>query len=205
MPKEVVDNEISYIEELGVEIKTNTPVKNLEDVFNQGYEAIFLSTGAGISQRMGIPGENASEVIHALDFLRQVNLGVKVELGERVAVIGGGNAAVDAARVAKRLGAKEVSIVYRRSRAEMPAVATDVDEAEQEGVGIHFLAVPVSVLSKDDKLTGIQCIRMALGEPDASGRRRPIPVKGSKFNMDIDNVIIAIGADSGQGDATQGA
>jgi len=193
LPKEVVDNEISYIEELGVEIQTNTPVKNLEAVFNQGYKAIFLGTGAGISQKMGIPGENASGVIHALDFLRQINLGVKVELGERVAVIGGGNAAVDAARVAKRLGAKEVSIVYRRSRAEMPAVTTEVDEAEREGVEIHFLAVPVSVLSKDDKLTGLQCIRMELGEPDASGRRRPIPVKGSEFNMDIDNVIIAIG------------
>ncbi|MBE9482390.1 MAG: FAD-dependent oxidoreductase, partial [Chloroflexi bacterium] len=133
LPKEVVDNDVSYIEELGVEIKTNTPVKNLGAVFNQGYKAIFLSTGAGISQKMGIPGENAKGVIHALDFLRQVNLGVKVELGERVAVIGGGNAAVDAARVAKRLGAKEVSIVYRRSRAEMPAVATEVDEAEREG------------------------------------------------------------------------
>ena len=193
LPKEVVDNEISYIEELGVEIKTNTPVKNLEAIFNQGYKAIFLGTGAGISQKMGIPGENTKGVIHALDFLRQVNLGVKVELGERVAVIGGGNAAVDAARVAKRLGAKEVSIVYRRSRAEMPAVATEVNEAEREGVEIHFLAVPVSVLSEDDKLTGIQCIRMELGEPDASGRRRPIPIKGSEFNMDVDNVIIAIG------------
>ena len=193
LPKEVIDNEVSYIEELGVEVKTNASVKNLGVVFNQGYKAIFLGTGAGISQKMGIPGENAKGVIHALDFLRQVNLGVKVELGERVAVIGGGNAAVDAARVAKRLGAKEVSIVYRRSRAEMPAVATEVEEAEREGVEIHFLAVPVSVLSKDDKLTGIQCIRMELGEPDASGRRRPVPVKGSEFNMDIDNVIIAIG------------
>ncbi len=193
LPKEVVESEISYIEELGVEIKTNTRVKNLENVFNQGYEAIFLGTGAGISQKMGIPGENASGVIHALNFLRQINLGAKVELGERVAVIGGGNAAVDAAGVAKRLGAKEVSIVYRRSRAEMPAVATEVEEAEREGVEINFLTMPVSVLSKDDKLTGLQCIRMELGEPDASGRRRPIPVKGSEFNMDIDNVIIAIG------------
>lgn len=193
LPNEVLDNEISYVEELGVEIKTSTPVKNLEDVFNQGYEAIFLGTGAGMSQKMGIPGESASGVIHALNFLRQINLGVKVELGERVAVIGGGNAAVDTARVAKRLGAKEVSIIYRRSRAEMPAVVTEVDEAEREGVKINFLAAPVSVLSKGDKLTGIQCIRMELGEPDVSGRRRPIPVKDSEFNMDIDNVIIAIG------------
>jgi heterodisulfide reductase subunit A len=142
---------------------------------------------------MGIPGEDTTGVIHALDFLKEVNSGVKVSLGKRVAVVGGGNAAVDAARAAQRLGAKEVTIVYRRSREEMPAAATEVDEAEREGVNIHFLAAPVKVLSKDEQLTGIECIRMELGEPDASGRRRPVPVKGSEFTMDIDNVIIAIG------------
>ncbi|MBA7658632.1 Ferredoxin--NADP reductase [subsurface metagenome] len=142
---------------------------------------------------MGIPGEDTTGVIHALDFLKEVNSGAKVSLGKRVAVIGGGNAAVDAARVAQRLGAKEVTIVYRRSRAEMPAVATEVDEAEREGVNIHFLAAPVRVLSQDSQLTGIECIRMELGEPDASGRRRPVPVKASEFIMDVDNVIIAIG------------
>ena len=193
LPKAVLDNEISYIEELGVEIKTNTLVKNLGDIFAQGYKAIFLGTGAGISQKMGIPNEDARGVIHALDFLRRVSLGVKVELGQRVAVIGGGNAAVDAARVAQRLGANKVSIVYRRSRAEMPADRTEVEGAEREGVKIHILAAPVSVLTKNDRLTGIRCIRMELGEPDASGRRRPIPIKGSEFNMDVDNVIIAIG------------
>lgn len=193
LPNEVLDDEISYIEELGVEIKTSTPVKNLEDIFNQGYKAVFLGTGAGISTKMGIPNEDAKGVIHALDFLQQATSGKKVSLGERVAVIGGGNAAVDAARAAKRLGAKEVSIVYRRSRVEMPAFAAEVNEAEREGVEIHFLVAPVSVLSKGDKLTGIQCIRMGLGESDDSGRRRPIPIKGSEFNMDVDNVIIAIG------------
>jgi heterodisulfide reductase subunit A len=142
---------------------------------------------------MGIPGEDTKGVIHALDFLKRANSGVKVDLGERVAVIGGGNAAVDAARVAKRLGAKEVSIVYRRSRAEMPAVSTEVDEAEREGVKLHILAAPVKVIAKDDKVTGIQCIKMELGEPDASGRRRPVPVEGSEFNMDVDSVIMAIG------------
>jgi heterodisulfide reductase subunit A len=193
LPKRVLDNEISYIQELGVEIKTNTLVKNLEDIFNQGYEAIFLATGAGISQKMGIPNEGAKGVIHALDFLKQINSGVRVDLGQRVAVIGGGNAAVDAARVAKRFGAKEVSIVYRRSRTEMPAVSTEVDEVEREGIKLYILAAPVKVLTKDDRVTGIQCIRMELGEPDASGRRRPVPIKGSEFDMDVDSVIFAIG------------
>ena len=193
LPNKIVENDIAYAEELGVEIKTNTPVKDLGDIFNQGYKAIFLGTGAGVSQKMGIPNEDTVGVLHALDFLRQVNLGMKVELGQRVAVIGGGNAAIDASRVAQRLGAKKVSIVYRRSRAEMPADKTEVEQAEKEGVKIDILAAPVKVLTKDNKLTGIQCIRMELGEPDASGRRRPIPIKGSEFNMDVNNVIIAIG------------
>jgi heterodisulfide reductase subunit A len=193
LPEKVLDNEISYVKEMGVEIKTNTPVNNLEEIFNQGYQAIFLATGAGVSQKMGIPGEDTKGVIHALDFLKKANSGVKVDLGERVAVIGGGNAAVDAARVAKRLGTKEVSIVYRRSRAEMPAVSTEVDEAEREGVKLHILAAPVKVIAKNDKVTSIQCIKMELGEPDASGRRRPVPVEGSEFNMDVDSVIMAIG------------
>jgi heterodisulfide reductase subunit A len=193
LPKRVVDNEISHIEELGVEIRTSTPVKNLEDVFSQGYEAIFLAIGAGESLKMGIPGEDAKGVVHALDFLKRVNMGTKVSLGDKVAVIGGGNAAVDAARVAHRLGVKEVSVVYRRSRTEMPAVATEVDEAEREGIHLHILTAPVKVLVKDGKVSGIQCIQMELGEPDASGRRRPMPIKGSEFEMDADNVIIAIG------------
>ena len=193
LPKRVVDNEISHIEELGVEIKTNTPVKNLEDIFSQGYEAIFLAIGAGESLKMGIPGEDAKGVVHALDFLKRVNMGTKVTLGDKVAVIGGGNAAVDAARVARRLGTKEVSIVYRRSRTEMPAVATEVDEAEREGIHLHILTAPTKVLVKDGKISGIQCIRMELGEPDASGRRRPMPIKGSEFEMDVDSLIIAIG------------
>jgi heterodisulfide reductase subunit A len=193
LPKRVLDNEISYIQELGVEIKTNTPVTNLEEIFNQGYEAIFLATGAWMSQKMGIPNEDAEGVILALDFLKQVNSGVRVDLGQRVAVIGGGNAAVDAARVAKRFGAKEVSIVYRRSRAEMPAVSTEAEEAEREGVKLHILAAPTKVLTKGDRVTGIQCIRMELGEPDASGRRRPVPIKGSEFDIDVDSVIFAIG------------
>jgi len=193
LPKEVLDNEIDYVRELGVEIKMNSPVADIGQLFKEGYKAAFLGTGAGMSQKMGIPGEEMPGVIHALDFLKRANSGDKVSLGQRVAVIGGGNAAVDAARVAQRLGAGEVSIVYRRSRDEMPAVAAEVDEAEKEGVRLHILAAPTKILSKGDKLTGIECTRMELGEPDASGRRRPIPVEGSEFIMDADNVIIAIG------------
>ncbi|TEU15796.1 MAG: FAD-binding protein [Dehalococcoidia bacterium] len=193
LSKEVLNNEISYIQELGVEIKTNTPVKNLTEIFDEGYNAIFLGTGAGVSQKMGIPGENITGVLHSLDFLRQVNFGVKVSLGNKVAVIGGGNAAVDSARVAQRLGANEITVVYRRSRAEMPAIPSEIEEMEREGIKIQFLAAPVKVLSKDNKVVGIQCIRMELGAPDASGRRRPVPIKGSEFTIDVDNVIIAVG------------
>ena len=193
LPNAVLDSEISYIQELGVEIKTNTTVKDVGEVFDEGYKAIFLATGVWASQEMGIPGEKTEGVIHALDFLKQVNSDQGIEVGERVAVIGGGNAAVDAARVAKRLGAKEVWIVYRRSRSEMPAIGSEVDQAEQEGVKLSFLAAPVKVLSNNGRLSSIQCIRMELGEPDESGRPRPIPIEGSEFNIDIDSIIIAVG------------
>jgi len=193
LPNKIVDDEISYVKELGVEIKTNTPVKNLADVQEQGYKAVFLATGVGSSQKMGIPNEDTAGVIHALDFLRQVSSGEEVSLGQRVAVIGGGNAAIDAARVAHRLGAKEVSIVYRRSRAEMPAIEAEIEDAEHEGIKLHILAAPVRILTGNEQVTGIECIRMELGEPDASGRRRPVPVEGSEFNMNVDNVIMAIG------------
>ncbi len=193
LPKKVLDNDIRYIQELGLEIRTNTPVKNLTEIFNQGYKAIFLGTGAGISQKMGISGEDTPGVLHSLDFLKQVNSGAKVKLGNKVAIIGGGNAAVDAARVARRLGANKITVVYRRSRDEMPAIPSEIEEMEREGIKIQFLAAPVKVLSKDSRVNRIQCIRMELGAPDASGRRRPVPLKGSEFTIDVDNVIIAIG------------
>ncbi|MFC1916881.1 FAD-dependent oxidoreductase [Chloroflexota bacterium] len=193
LPNKIVDEEIGYVQELGVEIRTNTPVTSLEEIFNQGYKGIFLAAGAPGSQKMNIPGEDTEGVIHALDFLKQVNSGEKVSVGERVAVIGGGNAAIDAARVMHRLGAKEVTIVYRRSRAEMPAAVEEIVAAEEEGIKLHILAVPVRVLSQDGRVSGIECVRMELGEPDASGRRSPIPVEGSEFNIEVDNVIMAIG------------
>ncbi|UCB43631.1 MAG: FAD-dependent oxidoreductase [Dehalococcoidales bacterium] len=192
LPKQIVDDEIGYIEELGVEIKTNTPIKDLSGVLSQEYQAIFLAAGAHLSQKMEIPGEDTEGVTYALDFLKRLNSGQKVTLGEKVAVIGGGNTAVDAARVALHMGVKEVSIIYRRSRAEMPAMAAEVEEAEREGVKVDFLAVPTRILSKGNQLTGIECVRMELGEYDASGRRSPVPVRGSQFNVDIDNLLVAV-------------
>jgi uncharacterized 2Fe-2S/4Fe-4S cluster protein (DUF4445 family)/thioredoxin reductase len=193
LPKAVLDEEISYIEELGVEIKTHHPVRSLKEVFDQGYKALFMATGAWRSEKLNIPGEDAKGVSHALDLLRKINSGQTVQVGKRVAVIGGGNAAVDAARVAKRLGAEEVFIVYRRSRNEMPAIRTEVDEAEKEGVKFYFLTGPERLIDHQGHLTGIQCIRMELGEPDESGRPVPIPVQGSEFEIKTDHLIIAIG------------
>jgi heterodisulfide reductase subunit A len=194
LPKEVLREEIEYISKLGVEIKTNTPVKDLTQLFNQGYRAVFLGTGAGASQKLGIPGEETAGVFYALEFLRQVNSNVPVNLGDKVVVVGGGNAAVDAARVAKRLGKdKEVTLIYRRSRAEMPAIPSEVEELEREEVKLQFLVAPIAVISQNGRVTGLECTRMTLGSPDASGRRRPMPLKGSEFVMEADTIIVAIG------------
>ncbi|MFC1939827.1 FAD-dependent oxidoreductase [Chloroflexota bacterium] len=193
LPKDIVDNEIAYVQELGVEIKTGTPITDIELLFKQGYKAVFLSTGAWSSQKLGIPGEDIEGVIHALDFLRKVNEGEKPKLGSKVAIIGGGNAAVDAARTATRLGAKDVKVIYRRSRAEMPVIPSEIDEMEQEGVKVQFLAAPVKVLVEKGKLVALECIKMELGEPDASGRRRPVPIQGTEFTVNLDNLVLAVG------------
>jgi len=193
LPRKILDDEIEMVKNLGVEIKTNAKVEALDSLFKDGYQAVFVATGAHQGVKMGVGGEEHPKVMECIDFLRDVNFGKPVKLGERVAVIGGGNAAVDSARTAIRLGAKEVTIFYRRSRAQMPASPSEVEEAIKEGVKIHILAAPVRIRSKDGQLTGIECIRMELGEPDVSGRRRPIPIKGSEFIMEVDNVIIAIG------------
>ena len=192
LPKTALDEEIGYIEELGVEIKTNCAVKSLKEVFDQGYKAIFLATGAWVSGKMDIPNEGSKGVVHGLEFLKRINSGEKVEVGKRVVVVGGGNAAVDVARVARRLGAEEVLVLYRRSRNEMPAIKAEVDEAEKEGVKFQFLASPVKVLANHGKLNAIQCLGMELGEPDESGRPVPIPVQGSEFEIKTDHLIIAI-------------
>jgi NADH-quinone oxidoreductase subunit F len=192
LPRLVLNAEIDEIRKVGVDIKTNSKVESLETLFVQGYEAIFLAIGAHRGIKMGIAGEDEVGVIECVDFLRKVNLGEEVTIGNRVAVIGGGNAAVDGARTALRLGAKEVTIIYRRTQAEMPASLEEINEALKEGVDIIFLAAPSRTAREDGRL-GMQCVKMALGEFDASGRRRPVPIEGSEFTMDFDTVIAAIG------------
>lgn len=192
LPKDILKAEIEEIENIGVEIKTNTRVESLEELSAQGYEAIFLAVGAHQGIKIGVEGEDNPRVIECVDFLRDVNLGKRLELGKKVAVIGGGNAAIDAARTALRLGAEEVAIIYRRTRAEMPASPEEIEEALAEGVQIHFLAAPSKIISRDARMD-LECIRMELGEMDASGRRRPEPVKGSESVMSFNTIIAAIG------------
>lgn len=193
LPKDILDEEVAYIQELGVEIKTSTAVNSLEELFSQGYRAICLATGAQKSQRLGIPGEDAAGVVQALDLLRKVNSGEKVHLEPRVAVVGGGNAAVDAARAALRCGATQVTIVYRRSAAEMPAIPGEIEQAVEEGVKLSTLCLPSRILTAEGKVSGLECLRCELGQPDESGRPRPVPVKGSEFVLEADSVVVAIG------------
>jgi len=195
LPAEVLDNEIKEIENAGVEIKLNSWVESLDELFEQGYEAIFVGMGAHRGIEMGIEGETTAGIIDGVDFLRKVNLGEKIEVGQKVAVIGGGNVAIDAARTALRLGAKEVTILYRRTRAEMPASDEEIEEALEEGVNIVYLAAPVRAMSLDGRLK-VESIRMQLGKVDASGRRRPVPIEGSEFADVYDTMIKAIGQES---------
>jgi len=194
LPKEILRKEIRYIERLGVEIKTNTSIDEPAqfEELRKAYQALFVATGAPESLRLDVPGEDLPGVIQAIEFLRDMNTGKKVGVGKRVAVIGGGNTAIDASRVAKRLGA-EVRIVYRRSREEMPAAPEEVEAAEAEGIKIDFLAAPTGIIAEAGKVSKVKCIKMELGEPDETGRRRPIPVKGSEFVVDSDTVIPALG------------
>ncbi len=193
LPRDVLREEISRVEGLGVKILTGKPVKSIGTLRNRGFKAVFLATGAPVSTKLGVEGEDAKGVFHALDFLNQVNSGESVDLGTKVAIIGGGNAAVDSARVAKRLGARTVTLIYRRSRLEMPAIPSEIEEAEKEGVNLMLLATPIGFIMSDGVLESIRCIKMRLGEPDASGRRRPIPIPESEFEVHVDNVIIAVG------------
>jgi heterodisulfide reductase subunit A len=192
LPREVVDTEVQRLIHMGVEIKANTRVISLDLLFDMGYKAIFITVGAHQSLRMGIEGEDSPGVVDGATFLREVNLGLKPSLGEKVGIVGGGNVAIDAARAAVRLGANKVSILYRRSRAEMPASPTEIEQALEEGVETMFLVAPTKVKRKNGRLS-VTCIRMELGEPDAGGRRRPVPIEGSEFNMEFDTLITAIG------------
>lgn len=207
LPKHIVHAEVNYVRSLGVEIRLNEVIGKtytLDELLNeQGYDAIFLGTGAGLPMFMHIPGENYNGVYSANEFLTRVNLmkaylfpnwDTPVKVGRKVAVVGAGNVAMDASRCALRLGADEVHIVYRRSREEVPARAEEVHHAEEEGIIFDFLTNPVEIYG-DEKgwVRGMRCIRMKLGEPDASGRRRPLPIENSEFDMDVDMVIMALG------------
>ncbi len=196
LPKNVLDKEIKLIESSGMEIKTNITVgKDLtvDDLLQQGYTTIFIAVGVQKGRKLGIDGEESKSVIPALEFLKRVNLDKQIRIGEKVAVIGGGDAAIDAARTALRRGAKEVTVLYRRSREEMPACPSEVKEAEKEGVKLHFLVSPMKILAEEGHVVSVECINMRLEEPDKSGRRRPVPIRGSEFVVDVDTLIPAVG------------
>jgi len=196
LPREILDREIEIITNLGVEIKTRTPLGpdlTVDDLLSDGFKAVYLALGAHRGIGLGIPGEKASGVRQGVDFLREANLTGKTDVGQKIAIIGGGNVAIDVSRSAVRLGAKEVNIIYRRTRAEMPAWEEEIQAAETEGVKITYLSAPQEVLTRDGSVVGLRCIRMELGEPDSSGRRRPVPVPGSEYDIEIDQLVPAIG------------
>ena len=198
LPLDVIESEIDYIRDCGVEIRYNSPVNvnfTIETLMKEGYESVFIGAGTQKSQNIGIPGEveGLTGLMYGLSFLRDVKQGKGVSVGSRVAVIGGGNTAVDSARTALRLGAEKVEVYYRRSREEMPVTDIEYEEAVAEGVEFHFLTSPTRVLSERWRVSGLQCIRMRLGQADESGRRRPIPVQGSEFTVEMDTVIPAVG------------
>jgi NADPH-dependent glutamate synthase beta subunit-like oxidoreductase len=193
LPRNILDAEVKEIENVGAEIKTNARIESLDDLFKQGFDAIFIGIGAHKGTKAGVKGEDSPGVIDGVDFLRTVSLGQEVNIGKEIAVIGGGNAAIDCARVALRIGAKKVTMVYRRTRAEMPAAPEEVVEALHEGVEIIFLAAPNEIRVRNDGHLELECTRMKLGEPDSSGRRRPVPIKESEFVMGFDNIISSIG------------
>jgi putative selenate reductase YgfK subunit len=197
LPKDVLNEEIKAILDLGIEVKTGVRISDkvkIADLFDQGYKAVFLAIGAHKDRKLGIPGEDEFEgVVSAVSFLRDVNEKRNPKVGRKVAVVGGGNTAVDSARSVLRVGAETVQMIYRRSKDEMPAAQEEVEEAIQEGVQIAYLTSPLEILGEDGKVSGLKCIKNELGEPDASGRRSPEPVPGSEFTLDVDTVIAAIG------------
>ncbi len=205
LPKDIVQKEVDGLKALGVKIETNVIIGKtltVDELMEDGFEAVFIGSGAGLPNFMGIPGEALNGVYSANEFLTRINLmkaykenaETPVMKADRVAVVGGGNVAMDAARCAKRLGAREVYIVYRRSEEELPARAEEVEHAKEEGIIFKLLTNPIATLSDDEKsVSGIKCVEMILGEPDASGRRRPIAKENSEFTIPLDCVIMAIG------------
>jgi glutamate synthase (NADPH) small chain len=207
LPKDIVRSEVDYLRQLGVEIKTSYVIgrmDSIDELMNElGYDAVFIGTGAGLPTFQEIPGENLNGVFSANEFLTRVNLmksylfpdyDTPLASAKRVAVIGGGNTAMDAVRTSLRLGAEQAMLLYRRSRDEMPARLEEIHHAEEEGVEFHFLVNPVRYIGNDKGwVEAVEMIRMELGEPDASGRRRPVPVEGSEFTLPVDRVVVAIG------------
>ena len=206
LPKKILQAEVDYLKRLGVEIKTNYVVgmtSTIDDLRAAGFDSIFIGTGAGLPNFMRIPGENLIGIYSANEYLTRVNLmrayefpkyDTPVFLGKRVAVLGGGNVAMDSVRTAKRLGAELAAIVYRRSRAEMPSRIEEVKHAEEEGIEFHFLTTPTQFMGDEKgRVKAMECLRMELGEPDSSGRRRPVPIEGSEFIMEVDMVVVSIG------------
>lgn len=206
LPKEIIRLEVDYVKTLGVDLQLDVLVGKtvtLEQLFNEGYKSVFLGAGAGLPRFMRVPGENLKGVYSANEFLVRVNLmkGYKfpeymtpVKIGKKVAVIGAGNVAMDAARCSKRLGADEVTIVYRRTEKEMPARAEEIERAKEEGINFVLLTAPTEVLGDENGwVKEMECLKMELGEPDSSGRRRPVPIEGSEYKIQIDTIVVAIG------------
>lgn len=205
LPKSLVQKEIDGLKELGVQIHTNIIVGKtltIDELLDDGFKAVFIGSGAGLPRFMDIPGENLNGVYSANEYLTRINLmeaykfpykHTPIKRGQRIAVIGGGNVAMDAARSALRLGAKEVHIIYRRTEEEMPARLEEVHHAKEEGIIFDILTNPVEILGEDGWVKGLKCIKMELGEADSSGRRRPVAIEGSEFDMEMDIVIMAIG------------
>jgi glutamate synthase (NADPH/NADH) small chain len=205
LPKAIVAREVEALCRTGVKIEVNQvvgQVRTVDDLLASGYDAVFIGTGAGLPRFLGIPGENLNGVYSANEFLTRANLmkaylfpeyDTPIKASGRVATVGGGNVAMDSSRTALRLGAESSMIIYRRSEEEMPARAEEVHHAKEEGIDFHFLTNPVEFLGRDGRLVGVRCVRMELGEPDDSGRRRPAPVEGSEFEIETDTAVIAVG------------
>ena len=205
MPRDILDREIQYVKDLGVQIRCDVLIGRtytIDELFEQGYKAIFIGSGAGYPQFLNIEGENANGVYSANEFLTRANLmkahdkqyHTPIKIGQRVGVIGGGNVAMDAARVALRLGAKEVYLIYRRTEKEMPARVEEKENAKEEGIQFKILTQPVKIKTDAQGwVKELECLQMELGEPDESGRRRPVPIEGSNFSIPLDTIVIAIG------------
>ena len=207
LPKEIVYSEVNFLERLGAKVECNTVVGrtvSIDELFEQGFDAIFIAVGAGLPRFMDIPGENLIGIYSANEYLTRANLmkaylfpeyDTPIARGKNVAVLGAGNVAMDSARTAMRLGADRVRIVYRRSDAEMPARSAEIHHAKEEGIEFHLLTAPTRFIGGEDgRVQGMECIKMELGEPDESGRRRPVPIEGSTFQLECDLAVIAVGA-----------